>query len=187
MMQRNTYLKTLTFALLALLQPVAGNELFCVGLGLAANLIAPTIRSMLYGQMKKDMNFELPLNAGKLALNEPTDEMEFDGCAFSMPMNMGLDTKFLNIKDAASFNVEGVLQPSALWGGQVCMENVTVVDYGIDSMDLDWLDTLFGGSLPGLNVQDEICVSLMEALQLGVNATIAAYGNGNNAQLRGAK
>jgi len=102
-------------------------------------------------------------------MNEPGDPT-FDGCTFSIPMQMGVEGNIVDISNVGIFNLEGTLQPWSLLRGQVCLADVQVTDYKIDGIDLN-LDTLLGGQLPAIALSDQACMSILDTAQVALNHT----------------
>lgn len=166
-----TYLSLAT--LCQLVAPVAGNAIMCSVMDFISSWAAPQLKNLIFQQVKDDIRITTPLG-GEIFMDEPGDPA-FDGCTFSIPMNMGLDSPFIDFDNIGIFTVEGTLQPWSLLRGQVCLEDVQVVDYKIEGIDLN-LDELLGGQLPPVGLSDQACMSLLETVQLAINGTSLVLG-----------
>jgi len=133
-----------------------------------ANWAAPQLKTIIFEQVKNDVKIGLPFG-GELFMNEPGDPT-FDGCTFSIPMQMGVEGNIVDISNVGIFNLEGTLQPWSLLRGQVCLADVQVTDYKIDGIDLN-LDTLLGGQLPAIALSDQACMSILDTAQVALNHT----------------
>ena len=177
MIEKNNMKLSLTYVSLVIFSqsviPVTGNSIACYAVGIIATWAAPQLKSLIFEQVKDDIRIDTPLG-GEIFMDEP-GEPSFDGCTFSIPMNMGLDSALINFDNVGIFTVEGTLQPWSLLRGQVCLEDVQIVDYRIEGINLN-LDELLGGQLPAVALSDQACMSLLETVQLALNSTSLVLG-----------
>ena len=151
----------------------------CSVMDFVASWVAPQLKTIIFQQVKDDVRIATPLG-GALVMSEPGDP-EFDGCTFSIPMNMALDSPFIEFDNVGIFTLEGTLQPWSLLQGEVCLNDVQVVDYSIEGIDLN-LDAILGGQLPAVGVSDQACMSLLGTVQAALNAT-NLLGRGDSARM----
>lgn len=161
--------------------PASANPLFCKVIGLVSNLGAPVLKTMIFEQVKDDLTISLPIG-GDLVINEPRDP-SFDGCSFSIPMEMGVDRSVIDIDNVGVFTLEGTLQPAALLKGNVCIEEVAVTDYMIDGLPMN-LDEFLQGKMPEVGVSDQTCMSMVEMGKIAVNTLLGGGGDENPDEVR---
>ena len=159
--------KTLPSALAKEEELSIAERIQCFAVSAVGEFFATSIQSMLYEQVKDQLTFDMPVANGTFAVNQAGGEPEFDGCAFTIPLTMGLKSEVMDIENAATITFGGTLQAESMMAGSMCMDSVEVVDFGgaisLPSMP-DWtLDSLFGGEMPTVKVANDVCVGLLDA------------------------
>ena len=157
------------------------NEILCMAVGFFATFAAPEIKTMVFENVKDDLTVGLPVG-GSLLVKEPGDP-EFNGCAFSVPMQMGVDSDIVNLDNVGVFTVEGTMDPMSLLQGQMCVEDVQVTDYNIQGLPLN-VDSLLDGRLPAIGVSEQSCMGIMDTLLLAFSTLVGGGGGGGGGKGR---